>query len=83
MSIRLEIPNSVAEGIRLPESEAPKRLMLELATALYVQEILSFGKAAELADLDRFGFAKILGERKIPRHYTEEELEDDRKYAGH
>lgn len=82
MSVRLEIPDSVAQAMRLPEQERTARLLVELALALYAQGILSFGKASELAGLGYYEFGKLLGERGIPRHYTVEELQDDINYAG-
>ena len=81
MAYRIEIPESIANGIRLPEPEIESRLRLELALALYAQEILSFGKASELAGLSRFAFAECTSQRGIPRHYKEEELAQDLAYA--
>jgi len=34
MSVTLEIPDSVVQGLRLPEGEIQQRLRLELAVAL-------------------------------------------------
>ncbi len=48
---------------------------------LYAQEILSFGKASEIAGLNRFGFAELVTHRNIPRHYTEEEFSQDLDYG--
>ena len=53
----------------------------ELALALYARDILSFGKARELAALSKHEFHTLLGEREIPRHYTEAELAEDLDYA--
>ena len=53
MSITLQVPDSVARSLRLPENEAEERLRCELAISLYSQDILSFGKAAELAAISR------------------------------
>ena len=44
--------------------------------------ILSFGKAAELAGIARTEFAAAIGQRGIPRHYSESELKQDLEYAG-
>jgi predicted HTH domain antitoxin len=55
---------------------------VELALTLYAQGILSFGKSCELADISRLAFGRLPAERNIPRHYTEEELQDDVDYAG-
>ncbi len=81
MSIHLTIPDSIVQAIRLPEKRLPEELLLELAIALYAQEAVSFGKARELVGLSKYEFGQILGERKIARHFTEEELEDDLAYA--
>ena len=82
MSITLRIPDSVARGLRIPEGEAEQRLRQGLAVALYARGLLSLGKAAELAGAARFLFADLLTERSIPRHYGEEELAEDLKYAS-
>ena len=81
MTLRLDIPESVAQSLRLPEPEVLPRLRAELAIALYARAILSFGKASELAEMSRYAFAELVAERDIPRHYTEHELAQDRNYA--
>jgi len=81
MSITLEIPDSILEGLRLPEGELEARLRTELALALYAQRMLSFGKAAELAQTSRFRFAELAARRGIERHYTEQDLLADLSYA--
>ena len=53
MSIYLEIPDTVAQAMRLPDSERKQRLMTELAVSLYAQRILSFGKARQLAEMSK------------------------------
>ena len=82
MALHLDIPESVASSLRLPLPEIEPRLRTELAIALYSQGILSFGKASDLAAISRFGFAVLIDERKLPRHYTDEELTQDLAYAG-
>jgi len=81
MSVTLEIPDSVLQGLRLPEADIPQRLRMELAVALYSQEVLSLGKAAELAELSRLAFGELLGQRGIARHYSEDDLAHDTSYA--
>lgn len=81
MSITLQIPDSIARSLRLPEGEAEQRLRTELALAIYAQGILSFGKAAELAGLSRYHFADLVAGRGIPRHYGDEELAEDLTHA--
>jgi predicted HTH domain antitoxin len=81
MNITLHIPDSIARSLRIPEDEAEQRLRQELAIALYAQGLLSFGKASELAGTSRFLFADVLTQRKIARHYAQEELTEDFTYA--
>jgi predicted HTH domain antitoxin len=82
MSVQLQIPDSVAQAIRLPEDRIEQELRLELAIALYAQGLVSFAKARELADKGKYAaFGQLLGERQVARHYGREELEDDLAYA--
>jgi len=81
MTLYLEIPDSVAHAMRLPPSEQRQQLLKELAVSLYAQGILSFSKARELANMDKLAFGQLLGDRKVPRHYGDDELKDDIAYA--
>lgn len=81
MNITLHIPESVARSLRIPEAEAEERLRQELAAALYANGLLSFGKASELAGVSRFDFASVLAQRRIPRHYGQQEQGEDVAYA--
>lgn len=77
----LEIDDEVYEAVRLPEAERPELLKQELAVTLYTREMLSFGKARTLAGLSKRAFHDLLGEREIPRHYSESELAEDIEYT--
>jgi predicted HTH domain antitoxin len=79
--MQLSIPESIVQSIRLPESHIEAELLKELALALYAQELLSFGKARELANLDHRQFSQLLGDRQIVRHYSASELDEDLDYA--
>ena len=81
MTFHLDIPESVANSLRLPVPEVEPRLKSELAVALYAQGILPFGKACELAGASRYAFADLVASRNIPRHYTEDDLTLDLVYA--
>lgn len=81
MSLTLDIPDSVIQGLRLPQGEIPGRLRTELAIALYAQGVLSLGKAAELAEMSRILFDELVGQRGIPRHYGDEDLAQDLAYV--
>ncbi len=82
-TMQLSIPDSIIQSIRLPEKRLESELRKELAVSLYQQELLSFGKARELADMEHHQFSQLLGERGINRHYTQQELEEDLNYARH
>jgi predicted HTH domain antitoxin len=81
MGLQISISDSVLQAIRLPEQRIEQELRQELALALYAQDFLSLGKARELAEMDKYEFGKLLGDRGISRHYSVEELEDDLAYA--
>ena len=81
MSLQLSIPDSVLQAIRLLEHRIEQELSQELAVALYAQELLSFGKARELAQMEKYEFGRLLSQRGVDRHYSIEELEDDLNYA--
>ena len=81
MSITLDIPNNIHEALHVTPAEAEARLKLELAVALYAQNALGLGKAAELAGISRLDFNDILAERGIPMHYGQKELDEDLAYA--
>ena len=76
----LNIPDSVLQGLRIPEGEIAQRLRTELAIALYAQGALSLGKAAELAEVNRVLFGEMVGQRGIARHYGDAELAQDVSY---
>jgi predicted HTH domain antitoxin len=80
--LAIPIPAEVRRALRIPERELAARLRLELAVHLYEEWLLAFGKAVEMAQISRWHFAEELARRKIPRHYTEEDLDDDLAFAG-
>jgi len=82
MQTAINIPENVYMSIKLPESEKEQRLLLELSLSLYQNGMLSFGKARELSKMPKWEFDRILGERKIERHYNEESFDEDLKYGS-
>jgi len=80
--IVLEVPAGVIEGVKLPPQEIEREFRKELALALYQRGVLSLGKARLLAEMTRWEVEELLGARRIPRHYTEEDLEEDIQYAS-
>lgn len=81
MGLQISISDSVVQALRLPEQRIEQELRRELAIALYTQDILSLGKARELAEMDKYEFGQLLSRRGVFRHYGVEELDDDLSYA--
>ena len=80
----LEVPPEIVDAVKLPPAELEAELFKELALALYRRGVLSLGKARQLAHMSRWQFDQLLGERRIPRHYTAAELAEDVQHAdGH
>lgn len=77
----MKIPESIVDALRLPPDEVEGELQKELALALYQRGVLSSGKASVLAGMRRWEFEELLGQRRIRRHYTEKNLEEDIEYA--
>ncbi len=81
MSVTLEIPDDVLAAMPVAEQERNGYLLLEIACALYARDVLSLGKAAELAGMPKITFGQEIGRRGIARHYTDAELEADLAYG--
>lgn len=81
MGLQILISDSIMQALRLPEQRVEEELRRELAIALYTQDILTFGKARELAEMDKYEFGQLLARRQVVRHYGFEELNDDLTYA--
>jgi predicted HTH domain antitoxin len=83
MSARtLKIPEEIVNALRVPPDDIESELYKELALALYLRGMLSSGKASALSGLTHLQFEDLLGQRKVKRHYGEEELQEDLRYAG-
>jgi len=79
--MKVEIPSTVVRATLLPRQELHCEFRKELALALYERGVLSLGKARLLAEMTRWEFEELLGERKIERHYTDADLEEDILYG--
>lgn len=77
----IAIPSDVLNSMKIPRDDQEQVLKLELALALYQRGILSMGPARRLAGISKREFIEELGKRKIVRHYTSEEFEEDLAFA--
>ena len=82
MDLILRVPDDLARALPLPAEEQERRLQTEMACLLYAKGWLSFGQAVRLSGLDHYRFGLELGDRDIPRHYTEAEADHDLDYAS-
>lgn len=81
VSLTLDIPDDVVAAMPVAEADRQRFLLLEIACALYARDVLSLGRAAELAGMSKPDFGREIGRRSIARHYTEVELDADFAYA--
>jgi predicted HTH domain antitoxin len=76
-TMTLELPYDLRDALRVPFAEQETRLRRELSVRLYEKELLSFGKARELAGLSKWAYHELLAAEGVLRHYDLEELEAD------
>lgn len=80
-TLNLDIPDEILASLQLPPERAAEELKKDLAVALYARGALSFAEARRLTDLSRREFDALLGERRVPRQYDEDDLSEDLAYA--
>ncbi len=77
----LNIPEEVLENLKIPWNKVEEELKKEFAFLLYQQGLASMGVARRLAGISKWEFIEGLAKRKISRHYSEKELQEDIDYA--
>ena len=77
----INIPRDVLNSMKIPPIDQEYVLKLELSLALYQRGILAMGPARRLAGISKREFLEELARRRIERHYTIEELEEDVAFA--
>ncbi len=73
-TINIELPSDILLTLNESEEELKKRIKLSFAIQLYIQQKVTIGKAAQIAELSRLQFETLLSENKIP--ISSLELED-------
>jgi predicted HTH domain antitoxin len=81
MDVNLRIPENIYLAMKVPDKQKKEVIIRELALSLYEQEILSFGKARDLAKMSKWEFHELLGSRRIERHYNIADLKEDMDYG--
>jgi predicted HTH domain antitoxin len=67
------IPDERIRNVPLTERDA----LVDVAIGLYKREIISLGRAAEIAGLSTPQMLEELGQRRIPINYGVEDLRED------
>jgi len=78
-ALTLEIPEELADSMKLPDQERNGRLRRELALRLYDKGLLTLGKARALACMSKWDFCQLLTEEGVNRRYDEADLSADLK----
>ncbi len=80
-SINIDLPSDILLTLNESEKELKKRIKFSLALQLYIQQKVTIGKAAQIAEMSRFQFEEALSENKIPISLLEldDVLEDAKK----
>ena len=80
-TIKIDLPSDILLALNESENELKKRIKLSLAIQLYIQQKVTIGKAAQIAEMSRFQFETTLSENKIPISNLglEDVMEDVRK----
>lgn len=65
MKITLDIPDSLAENHTLSQVD----WLQEVAVALFQQELVTLGRASQLAGMSQIAFQELLYDRGISLHY--------------
>jgi len=77
MPLHFEVNDEIRDALRIPPEEQERRLRKELALRLYEKQILSLGKARQLAGMEKWDFLLLLAQEEIPRQYDTKELDLD------
>jgi predicted HTH domain antitoxin len=76
------IEDDIISALKIPEAKVEEVLLRSLSISLYAQRLLPLGKARQLSHMSLWGFEALLTQEKIPRDYTQEELEEDFAFAN-
>lgn len=80
--LTLEMPESAFATMHKDPKEFARELRIAAAVKWYELELLSQGRAAEIAGLTRAEFITVLGKYKVsPFQYTAEEVLEDLAHA--
>jgi len=65
-TINIDLPSDILLTLNETEQELKKRIKSSFAIQLYLQQKVTIGKAAQIAEMSRFEFESLLSENNIP-----------------
>jgi predicted HTH domain antitoxin len=82
-TVTVEVPESAFSALRRSPDEFAREMRIAAAIQWYHQELISQGKAAEIAGLTRADFLEALFRAKVPAcQITVEELKEELSSGG-
>ena len=81
VKVELELPEDALTSAHITRKRASVELRKIIALELFREEVISLGKGAEIAGMCVADFMDLTAQKEIPLHYTEENLQDDLKWA--
>ena len=77
ITAEVSLPRELTTIFKIEEGELPAFVKTALAVELFLEKKISLGKAAQIAGLSKEEMLALLAVKKIPIHYTVEELRED------
>jgi predicted HTH domain antitoxin len=77
VTINVELPKDVLLAADISEVSAPTEIRKLLALYLFKERLLSFGKASELAGIDKLAFMELAGSKGISLNYDVDDFQED------
>ena len=77
ITAEVSLPRELTTIFKIEEEELPAFVKCALAVELFREKKISLGKAAQIAGLSKEEMMALLAVKKIPLHYTVEELRED------
>jgi len=77
VTVNMELPRDVLLAADISTVGASAEIMKFLAIQMFKERLISFGKATELAGMDKLTFMELLGRKGISLNYDVDDYEED------
>ena len=78
-TVTLELPDELLDLAGFKTEHLSQETLKLIVLELFREEVISLGKAAELCGLSIAEFMEFAASRRVPLHYGEQELQQDRE----